>query len=68
MDNNDPRVILQKILDTIEVETLEKEHIELLKKVVHWFTSLVPLYDLLDQEVFHNWDEVFQMYFPEEEE
>jgi len=68
MDNNDPRVILQKILDTIEVETLEKEHIELLKKVVHWFTSLVPLYDLLDQEVFHKWDEVFQMYFPEEEE
>jgi len=68
MDNNDPKVVLRKILESIEMDTLDNEQVELLKKVVHWFNSLVPLYELLDQTEFQKWDEVFHLYFPDEEE
>jgi len=68
MDNNDPKVVLRKILESIEMDTLDNEQVELLKKVVHWFNSLVPLYELLDQTEFQKWDDVFHLYFPDEEE
>jgi len=66
--NDDPMMTFQKILESITWETWDEEHLEVLKKVFLWFHSLVPLYNLLDQKEFQQWNEIFDMTFPEEEE